>query len=45
MTNNAGAISVSVGDEKAKTLGYEGQILENVALKQDKLLEFSMLDK
>ena len=45
MTNNAGAISVSVGDEKAKTLGYEGQILENVALKQDQLLEFSMLDK
>lgn len=43
MTNNAGALSVMVGTDGFKTLGFEGEILENVALKQEKILEVSML--
>src|SRR6056300_1497708 len=43
MTNNAGALTVSLGDNIVKSLGLEGQILENVALIQEKLIELSML--
>lgn len=43
MTNNAGALSVSLGDNLVKSLGLEGQILENVSLIQEKLIELSML--
>lgn len=43
MTNNAGALSVALGDNLVKSLGLEGQILENVALIQEKLIELSML--
>ena len=45
MTNNAGALSVTVGDDHLKTLGFKGEILENVSLKQEKLLELSMLQQ
>ena len=44
-TNNAGALSVTVGDDHLKTLGFKGEILENVSLKQEKLLELSMLQQ
>lgn len=43
MTNNAGALSVTLGENIVKSLGLDGQILENVALMQEKLIELSML--
>ncbi|MCP5381253.1 MAG: DUF4115 domain-containing protein [Kordiimonadaceae bacterium] len=43
MTNNAAGLSVYVDGEAKKVLGNEGEIIENIALEQEKLLELSML--
>jgi len=43
MTNNAAGLSVYVDGEAKKALGDEGEIIENIALEQEKLLELSML--
>ncbi|MEZ5757670.1 MAG: DUF4115 domain-containing protein [Emcibacteraceae bacterium] len=43
MTNNAAGLSVYVDGEAKKALGNEGEIIENIALEQEKLLELSML--
>lgn len=43
MTNNAAALSVHLDGEVVNTLGYEGEIIENIALEQEKLLELTML--
>ena len=43
MTNNAGALSIFVGEKEVVSLGAEGEILENVILEQEKLLKLSML--
>ena len=44
MTNNAAALSIYVDGEAVSALGDEGEIIENIAMKQEKLLELSMLD-
>jgi len=43
MTNNAAAISVYVDGKTVSALGDEGEIIENIALEQEKLLKLSML--
>ncbi|MDG1708277.1 MAG: DUF4115 domain-containing protein [Emcibacteraceae bacterium] len=43
MTNNAAAISIVVGSNSFKSLGQQGEIIENMALEQEKLLELSMV--
>ena len=43
MTNNAGALSIFVGEKEVVSLGADGEILENVVLEQEKLLKLSML--
>ncbi|MDG1438030.1 MAG: DUF4115 domain-containing protein [Emcibacteraceae bacterium] len=43
MTNDAGAISISMGSNNVNSLGAPGEIIENMALEQEKMLEFSMV--
>ena len=43
MTNNAGALSIFVGEKEVVSLGVDGEILENVILEQETLLKLSML--
>ncbi len=43
MTNNAGALSIFVGEKEVVSLGADGEIRENVILEQEKLLKLSML--
>lgn len=43
MTNNAAALSVYVDGQSVTSLGKQGEIIENVTLKHEKLLELSML--
>ncbi len=43
MTNNAAALSVYVDGKVVNALGREGEIIENIALEQEKLLTLSML--
>lgn len=43
MTNNAAALSVTMGSKSVKSLGNEGQILDGVALEEKKLQELALL--
>lgn len=43
MTNNAAALSVYVDGQSVTSLGRQGEIIEKVTLKHEKLLELSML--
>lgn len=43
MTNNAAGLSVYVDGKAVNALGAEGEIIENIALEQEKLLTLSML--
>jgi cytoskeleton protein RodZ len=43
MTNNAAAISLTLGATVFKSLGEQGEIIESMTLEQEKLLELSMV--
>jgi cytoskeleton protein RodZ len=44
MTNNAAALTIMVGKNTLKSLGGEGEILNDITLEQENLLELSMLN-